>query len=278
MTSLRIIELGWGTTVQDRGRVGLADLGVPRAGAVDRRAHDLVNRLVGNPVGAATLETTSGLVLEAQAPVIVASSTEGALRTLLPGDRVCLDAAPGEMWGYLAVRGGLDVTPVLGSRSHDTLSGLGPRPLAAGELLPVGSDPGTEMTADLAPHEPRGTVVHIWEGPQHAWFGSTDVLVGEWSVTAEVSRVGVRLERRGMRSEDPPGIDIDPHAAQRIRSMPSEGIVEGAVQITPSGQPIVMLANHPTTGGYPVVAVVDPPDVPTAAQARPGSTLHFLRI
>jgi biotin-dependent carboxylase-like uncharacterized protein len=282
MSALRIVQLGWGTTLQDRGRTGLADLGVPRAGAVDRRAHDLVNRLVGNPVGAATLETTTGLVVEAHSHAVVASSSDGALRTLRPGDRVQIDAAPGEMWGYLAVRGGFDVAPILGSRSHDTLSGLGPRALAVGDLLAVGPDPGTEMTTDLAPHEARGTVVRIWEGPQLSWFGSTDVLVGEWTVTAEVSRIGVRLERRSTRAGGDPasgsGIVLDAQAEQRIRSMSSEGIVEGAIQITPSGQPIVMLANHPTTGGYPVVAVVDPDDIPIAAQSRPGAVLRFLPV
>lgn len=289
MTSLRIVEVGWGTTVQDRGRPGLADVGVPRAGPVDRHSHDLVNRLVGNAVDAATIETNRGLVVEAVEPAVVASSADGALRTLRATERLQVDAAPGEMWAYLAVRGGVEVAPVLGSRSHDTLSGVGPAAVAVGDLLAIGPDPGTDMPTDLAPHDLRRRVVRIWEGPQHEWFGSIDVMIGdEWLVTAEASRVGVRLERRRSSSagSSPPGssrpvvdagIVLDATRSRQVRAMPSEGLVEGAIQITPSGQPIVMLANHPTTGGYPVIAVVDPDDIPVVAQAPPGSAIRFRR-
>jgi biotin-dependent carboxylase-like uncharacterized protein len=289
MTSLRIVEVGWGTTLQDRGRPGLADVGVPRAGAVDRHSHDLVNRLVGNAVDAATIETNRGLVVEAVEPAVVASSADGAVRTLRASERLHVDAAAGEMWAYLAVRGGIEVAPVLGSRSHDTLSGLGPDALAAGDLLAIGPDPGTEMPTDLAPHVLRRRAVRIWDGPQHEWFGSVDVMIADdWLVTSEVSRVGVRLERHRSPSADSsrsgtsrpvvhPGIVLDAARSQQIRSMPSEGLVEGAIQITPSGQPIVMLANHPTTGGYPVIAVVDPDDVAVVAQAPPGSAIRFRR-
>ena len=289
MTSLRIVEVGWGTTLQDHGRPGLADVGVPRAGAVDRHSHDLVNRLVGNAVDAATIETNRGLVVEAVEPAVVASSADGAVRTLRASERLHVDAASGEMWAYLAVRGGIEVAPVLGSRSHDTLSGLGPDALAEGDLLAIGPDPGTDMPTDLAPHGPRRRAVRIWDGPQHEWFGSIDVMIGDvWLVTAEANRVGVRLERH--RSASPgslrsgssrpvvrAGIVLDAARSQQIRSMPSEGLVEGAIQITPSGQPIVMLANHPTTGGYPVIAVVDPDDVAVLAQAPPGSAIRFRR-
>ena len=294
MTSLRIVEVGWGTTLQDHGRPGLADVGVPRAGAVDRHSHDLVNRLVGNAVDAATIETNRGLVVEAVEPAVVASSADGAVRTLRASERLHVDAAPDEMWAYLAVRGGIEVEPVLGSRSHDTLCGLGPDSLAAGHLLAIGPDPGTDMPTDLAPHDVRRRAVRIWDGPQHEWFGSIDVMIGdEWLVTAEVSRVGVRLERRPRSSarSSPPGssppdssrpvadagIVLDAARSRQIRSMPSEGLVEGAIQITPSGQPIVMLSNHPTTGGYPVIAVADPDDVAVVAQSPPGSAIRFRR-
>ncbi|MDX2379333.1 MAG: biotin-dependent carboxyltransferase family protein [Acidimicrobiia bacterium] len=280
MSGLDIVEVGFGTTLQDHGRFGYADLGVPRAGAVDRRAHDLANRLVGNHRDAATIETMRGLVIEARSAAVVASSGDGALRTLRAGDRMRVDAPLGEMWAYLAVRGGFDVAKVLGSRSRDTLSGLGPPDPVAGDRLSIGPDPGTEMPADLAPHDPPGTDIHIWDGPQHSWFGPTNVLIGDWSVTSEVSRVGVRLEpatdaqREGAEMAGGPSVEgrID---AQRIRAMSSEGLLEGAVQITPSGQPIVMLSNHPTTGGYPVAAVVDRYDISDVAQARPGAVLRF---
>lgn len=264
--ALRIVDAGWGTTIQDLGRHGLAHLGVPRAGAVDRRAHALVNRLVGNPADAATLETTRGLVVEALRAVIVATSADGVRHTLRAGERLRVDAAPFGMWAYLAVRGGIDVEPVLGSRSHDTLSGLGPPAIVSGIELGVGDDPLTDLVADHAPLRQPEQLVRIWEGPRLDWFsGGLVVLTSRhWLVTSDVGRVGVRLAA---------GIfPLDPSVPLQ---MPSEGLVEGAVQITPSGGPIVMLANHPTTGGYPVIAVVDPDDVAIVAQARPGSTLRF---
>lgn len=267
--ALRIVQVGFATTVQDHGRVGLAHLGVPTGGAVDRRTHDLMNRLVGNPPDAATIETMGALIIEALRPMVVASSTDASRRTLGAGSRLRIDAPPGAVWAYLAVRGGIAVGDVLGSRSHDTLGGVGPMALAAGSALPVGSDPGTDLVADHAP--PRAVTdvrVRIWDGPQHDWFiGGTQSLIRRpWRVTSELSRVGVRLD----------GGEFDPSTRSQDQ-MPSIGLTAGAVQITPSGEPIVMLANHPTTGGYPVIAVVEPDDLPDLAQCRPGTSVRFRR-
>ena len=263
---LVIVEDGRATTVQDLGRPGSRDVGVPVAGAVDRPGHRLVNRLVGNHEAAATLETTGGLVVEALRPLVLATSSDGHRHTLAAGRRLRVDPAPGSMWAHLAVRGGITCEPVLGSRSHDTLSGLGPPPIVVGTVLPVGSDPGTELAADHAPVRRRSPIVRLWPGPRadrvHDALG---ILVGRsWTVSTSVSRVGVRLER-------------GPFRAASLERLPSEGLVEGAVQVTPSGEPVIMLANHPTTGGYPVVAVVDPDDVSVVAQSVPGSRLRFLR-
>ncbi len=126
--ALRVVAAGWGTTVQDHGRRGMAHLGVPSAGAVDRDAHDRSNRLVGNPPGAATIETRGGLVIEALRPVIAATSADGQRHTMQSGDTIRIDPADGQMWAYLALRGGIEIEQVLGSRSTDTLSGLGPAP------------------------------------------------------------------------------------------------------------------------------------------------------
>jgi biotin-dependent carboxylase-like uncharacterized protein len=266
-TALSILDVGWSTTIQDCGRVSFGSLGVPRAGAVDRQAHDLANRLVGNTLEAATLETNRGLVIEARQPLIVATSADGRRHTLRAGDRLRVDAPTDGMWAYLAVRGGIDVEPVLGSRSHDTLAGLGPPPLLTGDSLPVGNDPRTDLPADLAPPRSVGSVVRVWPGPRADWFRlGVSALTGRtWIVQTDVSRVGVKLssgvfERVG-----------DTTSA----TMPSEGLVEGAIQVTPSGEPIVMLANHPTTGGYPVICVVDPDDIAIVAQSKPGTTLRF---
>ena len=264
--SVRVVAAGWGTTVQDHGRPGLAHLGVPSAGAVDREAHDRSNRLVGNPQGAATIETRGGLVIEAIRAVVAATSADGQRHTLQPGDTIRIDPADGQMWAYLALRGGIDIDPVLGSRSTDTLSGLGPAPIPAGAELRVGQDPGTELVTDQAPVRPPEPTVRLWSAPRTNWFrGGRDALVsGRWMVSNDVSRVGVRLS---------PGVfERDPSAPSE---MASEGLIAGAVQITPAGEPIVMLADHPTTGGYPVIGVVDPFDLPIVAQAMPGSTIRF---
>jgi len=267
--ALRIVQVGFATTVQDHGRTGLTHLGVPVAGAVDRHTHDVMNRLVGNQPDAATIETMGALVIEALTPLVIATSTDSSRRTLAAGAQVRVDAPPGSVWAYLAVRGGVDVDPVLGSRSHDTLGGVGPPTLAAGSALAVGADPGTPLTADHAPlRRDGGRRVKIWNGPQHDWFiGGVESLVGRsWRVSNELSRVGVRLEAgrfdRTTRSQP---------------KMASIGLVAGAVQVTPAGEPIVMLANHPTTGGYPVIGVVDPDDLVELAQTRPGTPVEFRR-
>lgn len=267
--ALRIVQVGFATTVQDHGRVGLAHLGVPTGGAVDRRTHGVMNRLVGNSPGAAAIETMGALIVETLRPVVVASSTDASRQTLGAGRLLRVDAPSGSVWAYLAVRGGIAVDDVLGSRSHDTLGGVGPAALAVGSTLPVGPDPATALAADHAP--PRGATdvrVRIWDGPQHDWFiGGTQCLIRQpWRITSELSRVGVRLE----------GGAFEPSTRSQDQ-MPSIGLTAGAVQVTPSGEPIVMLANHPTTGGYPVVGVVEPDDLADLAQRRPGASVRFRR-
>ena len=266
---LKIVQVGFATTVQDRGRPGLAHLGVPTAGAVDRSTHDLMNRLVGNDPDAATIETLGGLIVEALRPVVIARSSDASRHTLATGDRCRVDAADGSVWAYLSVRGGIAVEPVLGSRSTDTLGGVGPATLRTDDVLSVDVDPGSDLTADHAPHRSPGDhTVRLWDGPQHDWFvaGRQTLIARSWRVTNELSRVGVRLETgefvRTTRAE---------------AQMSSIGLVEGAIQITPAGEPIVMLANHPTTGGYPVIAVVEPDDIPIVVQTRPGTAIRFRR-
>jgi biotin-dependent carboxylase-like uncharacterized protein len=265
MTSLRIVEAGWATTVQDAGRRGAAALGVPRAGPVDAATHRRVNRLVGNPADTAALETAGGLVVEALRPLIVATSAEGQRHTLRPGQRLTVSAAPDTQWAYLSVRGGLLGEVVLGSRSHDTLSGLGPPPIRVGDEFAVGVDPGLGMPTDLAPVRRSDELVRVWPAPRHpaALHSFTTTL---WRVKEEVSRVGVRLVAASASPDHT--IEVPPRG-------PSEGLVVGAIQLTPSGEAIVMLANHPTTGGYPVIGVVDPADVGHVAQSPPGTVRRF---
>lgn len=261
--ALRIIEPGRSTTVQDHGRFGRADLGVPSAGAVDRSTHDLVNRLVGNDSEAASIETHGGLVIEAIRSLIVA--VDGDRHTLAAGERLRIDGQGDRMWTYVGVRGGIDVVPVLGSRSHDTLAGIGPELIEVGAELPIGADPGTELPTDHAPVRRRAPVVRLWPGPRTDRFVDpmSTLVSRRWTVSSSVSRVGVRLEAG----------EFTPASVRRFAS---EGLVDGAIQITPDGEPIIMLANHPTTGGYPVVAVVEPDDLAIVAQSPPGTILRFV--
>lgn len=265
MTALHVVRTGWATTLQDAGRPGYAALGVPTSGALDPAMRALLNRLVGNPQHAAVLESAGGLVLRADGPCVTATSVELAITARRAGATIGVDPADGELWGYLAVRGGIIVDPVLGSVSHDTLSGLGPAPIAEGRRLGVGPDPGTAISIDQVPRPPRPPSLRIWPGPRLDWFADdafAHLTSTTWTVSGQTGRVGVRL-------------DGEPPRRRRAEELPSEGLVLGAIQVPPDGRPVVMLADHPTTGGYPVIAVVDPADVGHLAQRRPGATVRF---
>jgi biotin-dependent carboxylase-like uncharacterized protein len=278
---LRVRRPGLLTTVQDLGRPGLAHLGVPTAGAADRRAFGLANRLVGNPPGAAVLEITlAGPELELEAGGWLAL-TGGRVAADLDGRPVPMDVAvraePGQVLrvgsvtsglrAYLAVRGGIDVPEVLGSRSTDTLAPVGPPRLEEGTRLPVGDRVDGDPFRQVAPTRPVDPepVLRTVRGPRHDLFtdAALRTLIGvAWTVTSDSDRTGVRL--------DGPVLE-----RRRKVELASEGMVEGSLQVPPDGHPILFLANHPTTGGYPVVAVVVGHDLPLAAQARPGTRLRF---
>ena len=171
---------------------------------------------------------------------------------------------------YLSVRGGIDVSPVLGSRSTDTLSGLGPRALRRGDLLPLGSAPQAFPGLDQAPLDPPPgglLVLPALSGPRADWLSDpADLVAGRWTVSPRSDRVGVRLE----------GEPLAWHPAKRCAELASEGVVRGAVQVPPGGQPLLFLADHPTTGGYPVVAVLTSTAVDRAAQAVPGQPVRLV--
>ncbi|UMG92008.1 hypothetical protein [Nocardioides sp. TF02-7] len=164
--ALRVRRTGGPCLVQDAGRPGHAAIGVGRSGAADRSAYDLGNRLVGNPPGAAALEVTLGgleveavgrtvwlAVTGAPAPLTVDGRAEptGSVLALRPGAVAALGLPPTGLRSYLAVRGGLDLPPVLGSRARDTLAGLGPELVGPGDLLPVGSGAARPMLVDAVP-------------------------------------------------------------------------------------------------------------------------------
>ncbi len=287
--ALEVLDAGALTTVQDRGRPGFAHLGVPHAGALDIAAAGHANALVGNEDGAAVLEVTAtGCALRVTGPALVAVTGApclvfvgsvpapfGSPVRLAAGQ--ALELAPPEngLRSYVAVRGGIDTDLVLGSRSTDTLSGLGPAPLRAGDVLPIGAAgpaSDTEFAALRRGRTPEparasaGLKLPLRLGPRADWFTDRAVATltsADFAVTNDSNRVGLRLE--------------GPHLERaRDGEIASEGMVLGAVQVPPSGQPVVFLADHPTTGGYPVIGVVDASGLAVAAQARPGDGVRFV--
>ncbi|MGW0513308.1 5-oxoprolinase subunit C family protein [Streptomyces olivaceoviridis] len=282
--ALVVVRAGALTTVQDRGRPGYAHLGVPRSGALDPLAAALVNRLVGNPPDAAVLETTlNGCALRPRSTVTVAiggapcpvtvggrPAAWGAPVVVPAGELLDVGAATAGVRAYVAVGGGVAVEPVLGSRATDLLSGLGPAPLTDGTVLPLGTPAGPPARVDGAPQPcpPAELVLRVTPGPRDDWFTARAVQ----DLTTRAYRVSAASNRIGLRTEGP--------ALERARTgeLPSEGMVLGAVQVPPDGRPVVFLADHPTTGGYPVIAVVRAADLPAAAQALPGTPVRFVPV
>lgn len=275
--TLTVLAPGPLTTVQDEGRRGSSALGIGRSGACDRASYRRANRLVGNEPGAAALEVTfGGLVLRADAPVTVVTTgapcagggAHDAPLTLAAGGRLALGPPASGLRTYVAVRGGFAVDPVLGSRATDVLSGLGPPVLREGDVLPVGDACGPAPGVDVAPTPgpADGEVsVRVLPGPRRDWFDDDAwaLLTGQaYAVTSESNRVGVRLGGQ---------------ALERLREgeLPSEGMVRGALQVPPSGLPVLFLADHPVTGGYPVIGYVVDDDVDRCGQLRPGQALRL---
>ncbi|MEU5002508.1 biotin-dependent carboxyltransferase family protein [Streptomyces sp. NPDC021622] len=277
-----VVRAGALTTVQDQGRPGHAHLGVPRSGALDPAAARLANRLVGNPPDAAVLETTlNGCSVRPRCEVTVAvagapcpvrvdgrPAAWGAPVRVPAGALLDIGAAVSGVRSYVAFGGGVAVEPVLASRSTDLLSGLGPPLLADGTVLPLGSVVAPHARVDTVPHPapPHELVLRVTPGPRADWFTSGALR----TLTTRAYRVSSASNRIGLRTEGP--------SLERAFTgeLPSEGMVLGAVQVPPDGRPVVFLADHPTTGGYPVIAVVREADLGAAAQAVPGTPLRFV--
>lgn len=286
---ITVVKTGAQLLVEDLGRPGHAAMGLSPSGALDARALRLANRLVGNAPGAAGLELLLGgaelefgsdavvAVAGALGPVSVAGAAAGEQAAepgtgralaVRAGARLRIGPARAGLRYYLAVAGGIEADPLMGSRSADLLSGLGPAPLRPGDVLALGRPAGPPDAAWIpAAVPPAGRIcVRVQPGPRLDWFapGCWQRLTGrDWAVSPESNRVGVRLLGR-------------PLERSVQGELPSEGMVTGAVQVPPSGQPTVFLADHPVTGGYPVPAVVVPADLPLLAQARPGQPVRFL--
>ncbi|TFV84239.1 5-oxoprolinase/urea amidolyase family protein [Microbacterium sp. dk485] len=280
---LRVVEPGLLATVQDLGRPGHAALGIARSGALDRAALRRANRLVGNAEGAAGVEITMGgfravagrdgwmAVAGATGPITIGGhSVDPHTAAAWPaGAELHVGPFASGARAYLAVRGGIDVAPVAGSRATDVLAGIGPAPLRAGDMLATGPTPAAPVpAADLAPWGAAADErieVELAPGPRTDWFAasaSRALFEEEWTVSAAADRVGMRLD----------GTELE-----RVRGgeLPSEGMIPGALQVPPSGRPTILLADGPVTGGYPVIAVATEAALDALAQARPGTRVRF---
>jgi biotin-dependent carboxylase-like uncharacterized protein len=282
MPSLEILHTGPLALVQDLGRVGLAHLGVTRSGAADRRAHTLANRLVANPDDRATIEVTMGgfaarvhggdidiAVTGADAGAAVGSTVFGAnsIQHVRNGELIALGVPQTGLRSYLAVRGGIDVAPVLGSRSHDVLSGIGPAPLQPGDVLPIADHTEQYPELDQAPVAPIAdqlVELTVIPGPRDDWIADADALVHTaWVASDRSDRVGMRLQGSPLAHRDPG------------RQLPSEGATRGAIQVPPNGLPVILGPDHPVTGGYPVIGVIADRDIDKVAQVRPGQQVRL---
>lgn len=280
---IEVLDPGLFSIIEDLGRTGLVDVGVGRSGAADLDSFRLVNRLVGNAESAATIEFIMGdvkfrfhrpaTIALAGAPAEVSVGPRGgAFNTPMmarSGDVLRIGRPTIGLRSYLAIRGGIGVPPVLGSRSWDTLAEIGPPPLRRGDTLPVADDAAGYPNVDVAAVGPLPTQpsLRVLAGPRADWFDESaldQLFQRPYAVSSHSNRIGIRLEG-ALLSTAVKG------------ELPPEGLVPGALQVPPSGQPVLFLADHPMTGGYPVIGVVATPDIPLAAQLRPGDTVRFSR-
>lgn len=266
--------------IQDRGRPGMGHLGVTTSGAFDRRALRQGNALLGNRPDAAAIELLGGgLAVQARSPhVLAVTGSPGTIRLdgravpegraipLATGQRLTIDPPRTGLRSYIGVSGGIVARCELGSSSTDTLAGLGPAPLTAGDVLDIGTPGPVPDLEDVLPLGGAGDILlDVVMGPRDEWFtpgAIRHLLEDAWQVSPASDRIGVRL--------------IGP-VLERLttRELPSEPCVRGSIQVTSEGQPIVFGPDHPVTGGYPVIAVVVDAHTDRLAQARPGDTIRL---
>jgi KipI family sensor histidine kinase inhibitor len=290
--ALVIEQPGFQATIQDAGRGGLGHLGVGRSGALDAESLAEANWLVGNPADAAGIEVAPGgfacraagdLILAVTGATVDLAIAEpgpagdehdapfGTPFLLRSGEQLFFGPPRGGFRSYLAVRGGATVPPVLGSRATDTLSSLGPPPLRAGLVIPVGGQPAGEVWyRDGAPTEltrAEPALLPVTLGPRDDLFSAAAIerlLASTWTIGTAADRVGLRLSG-----------NAGPLPVADAAELPSEGMPAGSIQVPPSGNPIVFLNDHPLTGGYPVIGVVEADALRRAAQLAPGDRIIF---
>lgn len=282
---LLVSNAGLFSSIQDFGRFGFQRFGISASGAMDDVAMRLANALVGNPPGAAVIEMAlvgAGLTVEADVcriavtggdfPLLINDrpSETFAAHDLSRGDRLKLGLARAGARSYLAVAGGFDIEPVLGScstHSRSTIGGLDGGPLKKGDALPLRraapDGPLLELPSDRIPQ--TDGPIRVLLGPQDDAFtpaGIETFLSSAYTITQKADRMGCQLD--GPVIEHKAGFNIV-----------SDGIMNGSIQVPGNGRPIVLLADRQSTGGYPKIATVIGPDLYRLAQRRPGDTVRF---
>ena len=268
-------------TLQDQGRIGYANIAVPTSGAFDQKSHQLANRLIGNFPNACAIEslrgsfefsTDSELVISATgapASVQVDGREHEMFRSIFVPAGSVVSVSPGSlgMRTYLAIRGGIVGNQIMGSSSYDELSQIGTPPIKPGDKFSVENQVAGSITGDYIP----GSVItglntvelEAMPAPRWSGFSNSDILfTSEYQVTSSVNRVGLRLS----------GPALVWNSESRLAS---EGVVTGAIQIPVDGMPLIFGPDHPTTGGYPVVAVVSRNSLDLLAQTAPGTVIRF---
>ncbi|MEW1963059.1 urea amidolyase family protein [Microbacterium sp. NPDC077644] len=286
--TLEVVRPSLQLLVQDLGRPGHAALGVSESGAADRTAMRDANGAVGNHRGAAVLESVGGATLRFHGDGVAAvtgaagditlTDVAGLTRSMphgtpfatVDGDELTLGHPTHGLRFVIGIRGGIDAASALGSRSSDTLAGLGPAVLAAGDVLAIGDQALAAVDPDPQPRElpASGDLVEldITLGPRDDWFTASaleTLTTQEWLVTPRSDRVGIRLQGDVPLERETPG------------ELPSEGAVTGAIQVPPDGQPVLFLPDHPLTGGYPIIGAVTDRCLDLAAQLPPGARIRF---
>ena len=290
---LEVLDPGLLTTVQDAGRKGWARYGVPPSGPLDEVAFTAANVLVGNPPDAAALEITlTGPTLRVRRECLIAvcGATFDLWVGTLPvptwhavyvraGQIVTFGTRRSGARAYFAISGGIALPPFLGSQATylpGGFGGLDGRALRAGDRLPLGDATAGNVVPRAGrvwpvdrrpPYTPQPTL-RVVLGPQDDYFtaeGLATFLNSAYQLTPEADRMGVRLQG-------------PPIAHRGSTGIVSDGVVTGSVQVPPDGQPIVMLADHQTTGGYPKIATVVRADLPLLAQCLPGDQIRFVTV
>lgn len=281
---LHVLDTGPLTTIQDAGRFGLRAFGVSQSGPMDRLAFDMANLLVSNPPNAAAIEFASfggRFRFDADAVVAVTGpgveiSIDGVLKAphqalkIRAGQNLRIGPVRTGLWGYLAVAGGIDTPVVLGARATHLRFGLGGiegRALVGGDCLPLaGTDTAPPMrVADLAPPETDRSPIRVILGPQDDYFdpaATADFLSNAYRVSTRLDRMATFL--------DGPSL-----TATRGHDIISDGTLPGAIQVPGSGQPLILMADGQTTGGYPKIATIIGADLRRVAQTPPGQALWF---